>query len=437
MTVAPMRLEPAAPAIAPAATLSSLLGSFILAAMVLHPTLLWPLIEAPAPPPSAMADFIPAAPDQQSGPLNRLYFPAMLLFSLLAFALNRAGRLSSFATVSLALLIANLGWALYSTTWSVEPGITLRRGLMLTIIAAAVALAANACGAWRRGFNAIFLALALVAALNLVALVIKPPTPLGHAGIYPHKNVLGGVAACILMVSLSRAAQGPFVLRVLGAGTALVAMLLLVVSNSKTSIGLGILAPVVGLTLVAITRGARLTPALSIPAGVFALGGLYAMGAGLRLWDFGAVAKTLFGDPTLTQRTDIWAFAMQKIAQAPWRGYGYEAFWGAGFNSPSLREGPGFVAKMPQGHNGYIDLLLAGGIPAAALFAFLLFAVMAGIGRLVARDAVAGWLALTLFVFMLGYNMFETAYMRGFSLFSLMFLIVMALVSWTPRAGGR
>jgi O-antigen ligase len=70
-------------------------------------------------------------------------------------------------------------------------------------------------------------------------------------------------------------------------------------------------------------------------------------------------------DPSFTGRTDIWQFAMEHVAQRPFTGYGFSAFWGTepvvyGLSST-------WATAAADAHNAYLNLAVTIGIPGLAL----------------------------------------------------------------------
>ena len=116
-------------------------------------------------------------------------------------------------------------------------------------------------------------------------------------------------------------------------------------------------------------RMLRLSPLLSVPAMLGSVVLVYFVGVWSWVWDFHAVATALFGDPTLTMRTDIWRFASEMADLRPFTGYGYEVFWGAGPGSPNQIWGEGFVRKVVHAHNGYLDVTVHLGLIGLVLVA--------------------------------------------------------------------
>ena len=84
------------------------------------------------------------------------------------------------------------------------------------------------------------------------------------------------------------------------------------------------------------------------------------VGCSLSVWlpeifatTLGAVGK----DTTLTGRTDLWPYAIDKIIERPWLGYGYNAFWN-GLDGESAYIIRAVRWDTPNAHNGFLDLWL-------------------------------------------------------------------------------
>ena len=76
-------------------------------------------------------------------------------------------------------------------------------------------------------------------------------------------------------------------------------------------------------------------------------------------------------DPTLTGRTQIWAYVIQDIWMKPWLGWGYFGFWSLS-NPAALEISDAVQWVVPQAHNGLLEFLLNVGVVGTALFVFLL-----------------------------------------------------------------
>lgn len=91
-------------------------------------------------------------------------------------------------------------------------------------------------------------------------------------------------------------------------------------------------------------------------------------------------------DPTFTDRGSIWRLALSSIAERPIIGYGFQSFWqtDALFNSGQAMTT--WAVTAANSHNGYVEQLINGGIPALAMV--IIWLVILPIGY--ARRALAG-----------------------------------------------
>jgi exopolysaccharide production protein ExoQ len=250
--------------------------------------------------------------------------------------------------------------------------------------------------------------------LNVVALGIRPPTPIGHPGIYDHKNILGGVAGLALIFGLAGMVERGHLRRFVSLCTAVGALACLLASQSKTALAVACAAPFIAFVTL------RLSCMTRIPAGLIAAYGLIVsclvifILASAFSWTLDDVLTLLFGDPTFTKRTDIWIFVSTMIQKRPVLGWGYQAFWLSGPDAPSLTEGAGWVAKMPHAHNAYLDVILDIGYFGFAIAIGFLVSVAGGIHATARKAPRAAWLPLSLFLFGLAHDLLETSFFRGF-----------------------
>jgi exopolysaccharide production protein ExoQ len=217
----------------------------------------------------------------------------------------------------------------------------------------------------------------------------------------------------------------PGLRRSLGSIVAVIATLLLFLSNSKTALGLAFLAPfLAGLTLI-IRKKMRISLAiilLSIPLCYTAL-------SSVSNFNLNRVSYMLYGDSTFTGRTIIWDFAQYEIARRPLLGWGYQSFWLVGPDAPSIVEAPGWVKTMPNAHNGYYDTTLEMGYIGYALLVIFIIATLHAIGRVADRDPSRAWLVLSIALYVICWNYLESLWMRGFEFLWVVFLIIAAEIS--------
>jgi O-antigen ligase len=114
-------------------------------------------------------------------------------------------------------------------------------------------------------------------------------------------------------------------------------------------------------------------------------------------------------DATFTGRTDIWTVAIDYIRQSPLVGYGYQAFWRSDALMTSFTENNTWATTAPDSHNGYFDLLLAGGVPGLVLVLLWLYLLpLVYLGKMddatrnspLTRLYVSVWLYVLLFGFL-------------------------------------
>jgi exopolysaccharide production protein ExoQ len=239
----------------------------------------------------------------------------------------------------------------------------------------------------------------------------------------------------IILLALHQLFIGRAISRVVALLMVVACMLFLVAARSKTSLALSVFAPALAFGLAWLAHACRISPAVSLPLLFGSVYFVYAFGVASGIWDFEAMATAIFGDPTLTQRTDIWAFAFRMMPDHLTAGFGYEGFWGAGPSSPSIRAGgPGFVSQMPHAHNGYIDVVLQTGFIGLAILTCMVLAALHVAGRVARSSLALGSLTLTYIVFCLLYNLFETTYFRSFNVKHMMLTLVIGLaVAYNAR----
>lgn len=400
---------------------------FITVAVLAYPTLVWPLLEA------EVVSLAPAmgqpVVDGPPSALLRLYFSSIFGLSLAAFIAARRMMAPGIAAPLLACLAANLAWAGLTVFWSVEPDITLRRFLLAIFVAGSLVLSVLAVRDHRRILDLVFWMLVVAAALSTVSVLTTAATPIGHAAFYPHKNYFAAIVCAMIFTAAYQIMNGSGIARIAALALLPLCVGFLIAAQSKTSLGLAATVPALAYLIAWLAARARLSPAIIVSGICAAVWGIYTFGAESGIWDFHAVATAIFGDPTLTQRTDIWAFAFKKIEERPWLGYGFEVFWGASLNSPSVREATGFVAQMPQGHNGYIDLIVHTGYVGLALFVAVALLTLHRVGRVAARSVGYAAFLLCLILFPMLHNGLESSWFRSFNLVSMLFILGIALAA--------
>ncbi|WP_293576429.1 O-antigen ligase [Phaeobacter sp.] len=266
--------------------------------------------------------------------------------------------------------------ALASTLWSVNPPVTAYRSfqlLMTTLIAIRIA---TTIPAHRTMIVVSLTSIGGVALSYLNSMVTFLPSafhPNGALkGIYVHKNSL---AKAIVNAALGVVSLGFYWrLAVFGLlGAALLIPVLAMAQSAGAYVTFAILAVYVPVLMIRRWGGTARRLALifsllllgSVPV-FLVMGGFDA---------FGALLEKLGKDSTLTGRTVIWQFGLEEIADAPFAGLGFGAFWSVPSYARLYIE-----AYVDQGlfwfHNSYIELIVGNGLVGALVFFGLLLNIV-------------------------------------------------------------
>lgn len=361
-------------------------------------------------------------------PENRIFWPAMALITL-GLMLKDPSRLGKLSwPPHIICLLAYLGFAGLSVVWAFSPPSSLVRFIQQVMVVTSIIIPARLAQKADL-MNGMFLVFALSLTLNSYYIMSGSVTmaqygatlvDIGFQGYFEGKNYLGECAAVALMLSLYEASIRGW-RRAAGIVFAVLSLILVVLSNSKTAFGLALFCPLLARCTVIARRITRISPAtllLIIPL-------LYYSVSSVSRLNMDRVAYILYGDSTLTGRTIIWAFAQYEISQRPLVGWGYQSFWFVP-NSPALSEAPGWVKMMPNAHNGYYDTMLELGYVGLFLLLAVIVATLHSTGRMADLNPARARLVLSLVLFVVCYNYFESLWMRGFEFLWVVFLIAAA-----------
>lgn len=261
-----------------------------------------------------------------------------------------------------------------SNFWTVDEEITFRRCIALTVT--------TLMGVYlfvRFDFETLlkFLTVAItIMAVGCIVWAIAVPDYGLHAdaehagawrGIFFHKNTTGRVMVFGLAVIIA-AWVGTDLSRTLllfAGGTVLV---VIVGTTSQTTM-LGTLVLGAGLIAVRMVRGNALKSVvitlmiLTIAWHGFLIG----------FANYDIILEMLGRDASLTGRTEIWQYTLQYSFERPFTGYGYDAFWN-GELSPGAQYSEYWGT--PHSHNGWLEIMIALGIPAALIMFGIVVATM-------------------------------------------------------------
>lgn len=256
--------------------------------------------------------------------------------------------------------------ALVSCAWSTEPRQTIiSAGILLAFTCFSIYVASRF--PFQKQFELIVMigALALPASVLLALLVPSiGATDAGWRGVFGHKQSCAAVCTVWLITALYWRASGIYqkIFRVL---YILMSIGLIVMSKSRTGWALALVALALCAVVGVLQRfPPRQSLALLLIGSVLASAALYGVYLASTY-----ILTSVGKDPTLSERTIIWAASWQAALQHPMLGYGFEGFW-RGLYGPSQNVVLVAGWALQQAQDGYLDIWLGLGAVGVALFAF-------------------------------------------------------------------
>jgi exopolysaccharide production protein ExoQ len=382
--------------------------------------------------------FLPSEDSNPLGtanPLNTVASAFVLAGTMVLMARNRSVTWRVAPALSLILTLVLLAMA--STMWSDYPDITIRRS---------VALLTTTMWAWyvvarfglRETIGLIAQTIGLIAIASLFLGTVAPDLgqagpldPDGWRGVFSAKNSLGDIMAVgvltnfYLLVS-SRFRLFDFLARLSGL---VLCVLLLILSQSRTSWIIGMIGPAFVLVLQLI-KG---RPVISVTVSLVAIISLFPVVAFVGQ-EVSAIAPLLGRSANLTGRTDLWAIVSACVHDHPLLGYGFGAFWVEGSRNV-LYVWSTIHWHPPTAHNGWLDLLLELGWLGASLLAIQLCLLFIKGTRAVVRndEPDASYLLVMLFVVLI-HNLSESELLRPQSIMWILIVVsTTALAKTSPE----
>ncbi len=304
----------------------------------------------------------------QSGSL----FNQVLIFG--TFALSVPLMLPRVGAVARLLAAGWIGgtivaWSCLSFLWASHPDLTIRRGIAFAMVYLTLVFLVASARSTVNVFRALATVVAIITLLNIFVMVAMPAvswSPIGEKGIFDAKNTAGTVGMLTVVtlgVSLFLV-RGPW-LKAMVAAICLLSWFFLVMTKSKTSIGVAALMTGAGpFFYILLSRGSLLR-FLALLVAVTGFFGAWVAGSAAGVTDTD-LRLLVFGDLTFSLRTLIWADVVKSIADPPWLGYGFGSFWdvGAKFNPLKHAAWDAFYLDaqvINTAHSGYLDQLLQTG----------------------------------------------------------------------------
>lgn len=248
--------------------------------------------------------------------------------------------------------------ALLSSAWSVDPRQSLVSGItFLCFMLFAIYIAETFSADGQLDLIMLTGAIAVPASIALALFVPSiGATPAGWRGIFVHKQQCAAAVTLFLATALHWK-PGHALLRPLRAVYVVLCLILIIMSQSRTGWLLTLLAVALYGTLRFLQRLAAKDSLLVTLTAIPVIGGLAYLFSLLASLILSTVGK----DPTLTERTVIWAAVWDAIIQRPLLGYGYEAFW-RGLQGASKHVVLIAGWNLYQAQSGYLDVWLQLGV---------------------------------------------------------------------------
>ena len=301
---------------------------------------------------------------------NALLLPYIAV--LLLVVLNGKKIILGMAAVWPIVLMVAIAWL--SILWSVDPETTYRRSIALTITTLiGIYLFVRFEFADFLRFLTYTFSIIIIASFAWVFLFPEFGTHVdgSHAGVWRgiffHKNPNGRAMVFALPVIIAAVYCG-CVSRVFGTAIGILALVIIIGTTSKTSL-IAVFTLIAGFVTVFIVRGAAVRSTFLTLA---ALSTIWFVTVGV-YFSYESILVAIGRDPTLTGRTEIWAFVLDYAVQRPLTGFGYQSFWLG-------EKSPGAILVDTWGisdaHNGWLEIFVALGLPVVLLLLMTMIAML-------------------------------------------------------------
>ncbi len=322
-------------------------------------------------------------------------------------ALDRRQRVAVGAAVLFGL------WAAVSTAWSVNPEVSLWRGLVYATFGP-VALVVIGLGD-RRFVRVLASAFGALLLASVLVVFLWPDVGLDHnddwRGVFSNRNGLAPVCGVGALAGVAAAPRH----RLLGPAVVVLALVGLAGSGSRTA-WLAFLVSVGLASALVIGRiWTRRRPGPFVPAVV---GGSVAAGVVSVI----VAVSVLWNESTFVQRRTIWDVLFDHITDRPIHGHGFQGFW----TVPELIGGHELLRR-GSAHNSIVEVLLETGLIGLALWSTVVVLALGGTAVSAWRSpSMPAWLWFALTVFLFVENLTES-YVNWFSYNWLLLIAAAAL----------
>jgi exopolysaccharide production protein ExoQ len=311
------------------------------------------------------------------------------------------------------LVVATAVLVLASVLWSFDPMLSLRRagsyslGVLLALYLVERAPADEIVRLLALSTTLPAIASVIYAVLAPDLAYMQSPEVEGNLrGVYAHKNQIAHVMAIGFVLQVYLALTTKRWLRHL-ALAALHAFLVVKAHSASATVSLALFVPLLALYRIGRFNRQIATLMMLAGAGLVAVLGIVAIEQPEELF------AVLGRDPTLTGRTALWSRVLDAIAERPFLGWGYTAFWEVD-NDLVLRIWSQIGWNPPNAHNGFLEIALDFGVPGLLLGFAMLARFVLATARFTANHAgYEAWIYWAMLAYTLFNNIVETGMLRG------------------------
>ena len=354
----------------------------------------------------------------------------VLVLAVGGFALLRRGL--GVVRIVPPMLIVLLAWCLISASWAASPDVAIRRAALAIVVVFSTMFLVDLIGS-ERALRIWWFVLAGVLIVNWLSIPLvhqsvhlpgeQDPGLVGDwRGLYFHKNIAGAVSAVSALVFFFSALRTRSWIDV---ALCIAAIGFTVMTHSKSSLGLLILAFAAGLTYRFAWRSGidRMIVAVAVL--------LFMMVGAAVLISYSDVIAHALEDPTeFTGRSAIWAAELAFIRDHALLGSGFGTFADTGSLSPLHNYVAGsWVETVAHGHNGYLQMMVTIGVVGFALAAIALIMIPAWqLWHARGGDLDERAMLFAIFVFLVLHNFMESDFLEGDAPAWMSFLLMLAFL---------
>jgi O-antigen ligase len=307
--------------------------------------------------------------------IRRIAFLSLGLFAVASLIRHRGARLRIRGSLGWTMLFL-VGWAVLSLAWAEEPALTLRRLEAFGILCIAAAALARRCSLRETvllTFYCSLLFLVIGVSAEILLGTFRPFTPGYRFAGTLHPNGQGINCALLLLAGIA-AGDTEKHRRTVFRASALLGLLFLILTASRTGFAAAIVALAVYLAAVCSRRAKTV---LGLGVGIAFCSLLLVLGNAL-LPDLRSTLNLGRDDSTvgsLNGRTGVWEECRHYIDRRPLVGYGFGSFWTQRHITEISATQKWGVA---QAHSAYLECLVDLGLVGLAAY---VFALLGGIAR--------------------------------------------------------